>query len=163
MLYAVAYIYFPLKNFYIFIVLFLLFFITLICDDREYYISYCQEDNTNLLNDENCFNNLLIFKHKNYQVNNFAKNKNGDFVVEFTEYTEYDELSSSRLFYGLTKDGQNFFSNESSYNREFNIDIDEETYYENIYFNLDGIYDSKSLFVSIWNSSTFFFEIKNIY
>ena len=117
-------------------------------DEEDFFSSYCSfADNYISLTDEK----ILIFKNKNYQVNNFATNKNGDLVTEFVEYTEYNELSSSRLFYGLTKDGRYFFSNESSYTREFNIDIDEEKFYENVFYNLDGIYNSKNLFVSIQN------------
>ena len=44
--------------------------------------------------------------------------KNGDLVLEFSED---NEISSSRLFYGLTKDGRYFFKNQSSYTYELNI------------------------------------------
>ena len=71
-----------------------------------------------IMNNEQCFNNILKFDHKNYQTSNFAKNKNGDLVIEFSED---NEISSSRLFYGLTKDGRYFFKNQSSYTYELNI------------------------------------------
>ena len=71
-------------------------------DEEDFFSSYCSfADNYISLTDEK----ILIFKNKNYQVNNFATNKNGDLSIEFVEYIEYNELSSSRLFYGLTKDG----------------------------------------------------------
>ena len=68
-----------------------------------------------------------------------------------TEFSEYDELSSSRLFYGLTNDGRYFFSNQSSYTHEFNINIDEDSSYEYDYYNYYKIYNSINLFVSIKN------------
>ena len=58
--------YLQLKNFYIFVFSFLLFFININCNEQDYYISECQEDNIDLLNDEHCFNNILTFEHKNY-------------------------------------------------------------------------------------------------
>ena len=108
--------YFSMINSYLFISLFLFSYRNIKCEEREYSISECSIDYYNYLTDnEQCFNKILLFNHKKYQVNHFAKNKNGDFVVEYTENTEYDELSSFRLFYGLTKDGRYFFFNESSY------------------------------------------------
>ena len=102
-----------------------------------------------------CFENALIFDHKDYQAHNFALNKNGDLVIEFTEYKE-DEYSSSRLFYGLTNQGRYFFSNETSYTNEYNIDIDNyfwdygsnDEYYYYDFFNMNK---TTNLFVSIKN------------
>ena len=133
-------------NFYLFFLLFLFSCRNANCQTEDYFSSTCNYVTfDNSLNDGECFNNVLIFKNKNYQLNHLAKNKNGDLVTEFAECTDYDILSSSRLFYGLKKDGRYFFSNESSYTREFNINIDEETYYGNDYFILGS---SKNLFVT---------------
>ena len=140
-----------MNNSYLFIFLFLFSCKNINCQNEDYFFNPNCDEYDNKLTDDNCFNRIIMFNNKNYQVNHFAKNKNGDFVAEFTEYSEYDELSSSRLFYGLTNDGWHFFSNESSNTRELNIDIDEETYYENSFFNLYGIYNSKNLFVTIRN------------
>ena len=149
--------YLSLINSFLFLFIFLFLFPlkNINCQNEEdFFDSYCSfSDNYIQLTDDNCFNKILVFKNTNYQVNNFGTNKNGDLVIEFIEYTEYDELSSSRLFYGLTKDGRYFFSNESTYTREFNIDIDEETYYDNTFFNFDGIYNSKNMFVTIRNAA----------
>jgi len=93
---------------------------------------------------DNCFKKKLIFDHKEYQAHNFAINKKGDLVIEFTESNEYD-FSSSRLFYGLTKEGRYFFSNETSYTHECDIDINDEF----IDYGYDDLSNSKSLFVSI--------------
>ena len=96
------------------------------------------------LNNEQCFNNILKFDHKHYQASNLAMSKNGDLVIEFSED---NEISSSRLFYGLTKDGRYFFKNQSSYTYELNIN------YENmeslVHFDLNN--KITNLFISITN------------
>ena len=73
------------------------------------------------LSEDQCFDNIIKFDNKHYQASNFARNKNGDLVIEFSED---NEISSSRLFYGLTKDGKYFFSNQSSSTKELDINID---------------------------------------
>ena len=104
------------------------------------------------INNKECFNNILIFNQKKYQVNNFATNKNGDILIQYNEYiNNYEEKNSSRLFYGLTKNGNNFFSDKSSYIHEFNISIDEDILEDSDFLNFYEIQDSKSLFVSIKN------------
>ena len=123
-----------------------------------------QEENSEMcsdcpyLYDDQCFNAKLTFPDKNYQAHNFAINKKGDLVIEFTEYKE-DELSSSRLFYGLTNQGRYFFSNETSYTYETNIDFDEFDYWDYPYYDYYEYYNlhnSKSLFVSIKNDPILF-------
>ena len=117
--------------------------------EEQYGIFSCIY-NPNIKN-KDCFNNIIIFNQKKYQVNNFAKNKNGDILIQYNEYNNYDELNSSRIFYGLTKDGGYFFSNKSSYTREFNINIDEEIWENSDFLYFYKIQDSKSLFISIKN------------
>ena len=117
-------------------------------DDPYGYIS-CQENPS--ISNKKCFNNILIFAQKKYEVNNFAMNKNGDFLVQYNEHINYDEYTSSRLFYGLTKNGSYFFSNESSFKHEFNINIDEEILDSNEFFNLLDNQNSKNLFISTKN------------
>ena len=106
----------------------------------------CQENP--IISNNKCFNNILLFEQKKYQENSFAINKNGDFLVQYNEYITYNKLTSSRLFYGLKKNGSYFFSNKSSFSQEFNITIDEE-----ILDDLDLLenQDSKNLFVSLKN------------
>ena len=104
--------------------------------------NFCPNDPPTI--NDNCFKKKLIFDHKEYQAHNFAINKKGDLVIEFTESNEYD-FSSSRLFYGLTKEGRYFFSNETSYTQECDIDINDEF----IDYGYDDLSNSKSLFVSI--------------
>ena len=98
---------------------------------------------------ETLFNNILKFNQKQYQINNFAKNENEDFIIQFSEDSNFNELSSSRLFYGLTNEGRYFFSNKSSYSKEFNINIDLETFLDNDFYWTNQIQYSKSLFVFI--------------
>ena len=101
------------------------------------------------INNHKCFNNILRFNQKNYQLNSISSNKNGDFLIQYNEYINYNELTYSRFFYGLTNNGQYFFSNKSSFSNELNIDIDEHTLYGSYTLNLYGIQDSKNSFVSI--------------
>ena len=105
------------------------------------------------ISNKECFNNIIMFNHKKYQVNNFAANKNGDILIQYNEYNNNEEYNSSRLFYGLTKDGSNFFLNQSSYTSEFNINIDEEILEYSDFLNIYKIQDSKSLFVSMKNDN----------
>ena len=92
------------------------------------YIDVCYDEEELYIYNTYCFNQIIIFDHKKYQVNNFAKNKDEDFLIQYSEYTKYVNPSSSRLFYGLTKDGRYLFSNESSYSNEFNVVIEEEIF-----------------------------------
>ena len=109
--------YFSLKNesnlnFCFTILLFFLFFRENFCQQTCDTYSNLNEDLNGDLNEEAeiCFNNIIKFDHKRYQSNNFAINKNGDLILELTEYNdEYDSITSSRLFYGLTKEGKYFF------------------------------------------------------
>ena len=57
------------------------------------------------------FNNIIKFDSKKYRVNNFAQNKNRDIILELTELKEdnNNELSSSKLFYGIKKEGYPLF------------------------------------------------------
>ena len=144
-------------NFYmlITIILFLSNFSTFSCQTTQHVCQFFSP-----LSNDQCFNNIMILDNKNYQANNFAKNKNGDSVVEFSED---NEISSSRLFYGLTKDGRYFFKNQSSYTYELNID--NEDFLE--YYNYYGIYNSLNLFVSIKNDpnkgNQYLFSINSYY
>ena len=126
--------------------------------------SHCQSIPTGCsrnpsLNDEQCFTNIIKLDNRNYQASNFAKNKNGDLAIEFSEHSE---ISSTRLLYGLTKDGRYLFKNESSYTHEISID---NALLEDISF--DSIYKTTNLFVSIKDTSNkenqFFFSLNTYY
>jgi len=99
-----------------------------------------------------CFNNVSIFNQKKYQINNFAKNINEDFTIQFSEDSNYGDETNFRLFHGLTNEGRYLFKNESSYSNEFNINIDEDTFYDNDFYYINPIKDSKNLFVNIKNT-----------
>ena len=105
--------------------------------------------NPNSLKDERCFNNVLKFE--NYQLNNLAQNNKGDFIIEFTGKAENVGNPNSRIFYGLTKDENYFFRDESTYTRKFDINYDEGINDENPFIELDS---SKNLFVSIKNADS---------
>ena len=145
----------PKMNNFIIIFFFLLSFKSNFCNDDEicltYYSPYLYDYEYGFL----C--KVIKFDHKKYQSNNFAMNKKGDLILELTEYNECNEneecdgMSSSRLFYGLTKEGKYFFSNKSSYTHEYNIEIDEEIFDPFGLNNFFEIYNSINLFVSIKN------------
>ena len=119
--------------------------------DPLFSIDACDGNNL-YIDNRYCFNNIIIFGQKNFQLNNFAKNSNEDILIQFTEYTQYGDQFSSRLFYGLTKEGKYFFPNKSSYSNEFNIDIDEDTFYDNELYYLNEIKNSKNLLINIRNT-----------
>ena len=100
------------------------------------------------INDKECFNNILRFNQRNYLLNNIGLNKNGDFLIQYNEYIDYEALNSSRFVYGLTKDGQYFFPNNSSFSKGFNIDIDDDILEDSYFSNIYGIEESKNLLVS---------------
>ena len=137
-----------LKKIYPLIIIFLII-INLNCIFCQNLSNFCSNnlhfDNTK------CFNNIIIFNQKKYQANNFAKNKNGDLILELTELSENDEISSSRLLYGLKNEGEFMFSNKPSYAYEFHIDNNEEIIneYNSVYLNRTC--NSINLFVSLRN------------
>ena len=142
-------------NFYLLVFLFYFPLKITICQD-DYSTLKCN-DNLDSLTNEQCFNNVLKFE--NYQVNHFARNSNGDVVVEFTKYAENNEISSSRKFYVLQYDGHYFLIDEPIRAKEFDININVDTIDENQKVGLDV---SKNLFVTIKNSDTFFFDRKKL-
>ena len=95
-------------------------------------------------------NNIIIFNHSKFKSGNFAINKNGDLFIEY--YSKDDNNKpSSRLFYGLQKNGRELFFNQSSYTQEINIDLDETI--DVFGYNYFDIYNSKNLFISIKNEN----------
>ena len=108
---------------------------------------------TDHLNDKECFNNVIKFESKKYRANNFAKNKMGDLIFELTELKEdnNNEFSSSRLFYGITKDGYPFFKNNTSFTSEIQINKSKELFDDNNCNNLNKINNSINLFISLEN------------
>ena len=93
------------------------------CDTCKTYNSFSNNE---------CFNNIIIFNDKEYRAGHFAKNKNGDMIIEYSK-------DDSRLFYGLKKNG-NYFFGDSPIKVIENINNDE---------SLSSRYESNNIFVSI--------------
>ena len=131
------------KLFQLNIFIFMALFLSNFKDIHSTEISFCVISQNGY--NQPCMDNIIILDQAKYKVGNFAKNKNGDLIIEF--YAE-DEMYSKRLFYGMTKDGKYYFLNQTSYTHELNIDIDEiiDIYG---YYNFFNIYNSKNLFVTI--------------
>ena len=94
--------------------------------------------------------NIIIFDHA--KLNSGSMNKNGDLIIEYYSEENYYDILNSILFYCLSKNWKQCFSNETSYTQEKNIEIDEIVDIAGFY-NIYNIYDSKSLFVSIKNDT----------
>ena len=93
------------------------------CDTCKTYNSFSNNE---------CFNNIIIFNDKEYRAGHFAKNKNGDMIIEYSK-------DDSRLFYGLKKNG-NYYFGDSPIKIIENINNDE---------SLSSRYESNNIFVSI--------------
>ena len=62
-------------------------------------------------NNQDCFNGLIIFDHKNLRASQFFTNKNGDLIIEYKD----DSSPNDRIFYGLKKEGGKFFQTENGF------------------------------------------------
>ena len=93
---------------------------------------------------------IIIFDHAIFNAGTI--NKNGDLFIEYYSEDNYYDIPNSILFYCLSKDGRFCFTNETSYTRETNIDIDEIVDID-IYPNYYKIFNSKNLFVTINNDN----------
>ena len=112
-------------------------------DDVNDNISVCDRIKDSSDN-KACFNNLLIFNSKRYQSSNFAINNNGDVVIGFSEH---NDDSYTKLFYGLKNDGRNYFSEESP---TYEINVEKDDLLDDTgYYNYYEIYKSINLFISL--------------
>ena len=112
-------------------------------DDANDNISVCDRIKDSSDN-KACFNNLLIFNSKRYQSSNFAINNNGDVVIGFSEH---NDDSYTKLFYGLKNDGRNYFSEESP---TYEINVEKDDLLDDTgYYNYYEIYKSINLFISL--------------
>ena len=100
----------------------------------------CKTDSS-LCNQE-CFNKLTIFNHKKLRGGQFFTNKNGDLIIEYKD----DSSPIDRIFYGLKKDGGNFFQTENGFYEYTSegITVDESQ-------TSKRKHDSMSYFVTIGN------------
>ena len=131
-------------------------------------INYCQDEEQ----ETGYENNIIIFNHtklnagsinkngdliiifEHIKLNSGSMNKNGELIIEYYSEENYYDIPNSILFYCLSKNGRQCFSNETSYTQEKNIEIDEIVDIAGFY-NIYNIYDSKSLFVSIKNDTIY--------
>ena len=102
--------------------------------------TYCSYGGS--ITDTICFNNLITIQ-KSYRVAQFATDKNGNMIIEYSN----DKSGSHeyRLFYGLKKNGRNYFENNNAH-KIIKIETDEAA---------KGRYESRILFILI--------RINNIY
>ena len=117
-------------------------------EDIEHY-SPCKLNPS--INNQECFNYVLKFNQKDFLLNSIASNKNEDFLIQYNEYLDFDELNSSRFFYGASNSRKYFFSNKTFFSSEFNIEINDEIFEDSYFSNIYFLEDSKNLFVSIKN------------
>ena len=90
------------------------------------------------ITDTNCFNNLIIIQNY-FRSGQFASDKNGNMFIEYSN--DEDGRSEYRLFYGLQKDGRNYFANDNA-QKIIQIETTEVD---------KGRYEAKNLFVSTEN------------
>ena len=88
-----------------------------------------------LLENSECFNNILVINNLAYRAGHFAKKKNGDIIIEYS-------TTEKRLFYGLYQNGSNYFENENNFKEKSITGI---MYKDFLY---QGRYESINLFVS---------------
>ena len=113
---------------------------------------HCQNINDHCLSvpklsDTQCFNNIINYNN-NVKAGNIATNNNGDLIIEL--YNN-NKNSSTRIFYGLTKEGRQYFSDRSSYTYELNLNKDAINDFSNI--NIDLVNKSINLFISLKNDN----------
>ena len=115
----------------------------------------CKTNNT--ISNTECFNNILIFDDKEYKYGQFAKNKNGDIIIEYS-------TESTRLFYGLKSNGEFLFSNENNHvkiieNINGELGISERYESKNIFISLEDDINRDNQFLfstSVFNSINFY-------
>jgi len=114
------------------IIMFIIFFIKI-------QLYFCQKCN-NIYNLENseCFNNILIINNSRFRSGQFAKNKEGDIFIEYSN-------GNKRLYYGLLKNGSYYYNDEFHCKEKI---IEGISYNDYLYVKR---YESKNLFISTKN------------
>ena len=140
------------RNYFIFILSFIIQLRIAFCDS-------CKSNN--IITNVECFNNIFIFSGKTYRAGSFAKNKEGDVIIEYS-------TGESRLFFGLKKNGEFYFSGENyikeieSINNDGGITQRYES--QNIFVSLeeDNNKDNEYLFsISSYESLSELHDLKN--
>ena len=88
-----------------------------------------------IISDNQCFNNVIYFDKENkyYRASHFALNTKGDLIIEYS-------YNTSRLFYGLKKDGKYYFPE---------VTKEIEIISNNINYTSLGRYESVNSFISL--------------
>ena len=89
---------------------------------------------------DNNLNNIIVFNSTNFRAGNFAINKKGDMIIEYSS-------NNKRLFYGIKKNGKYFFKDME--NKEVPTKIIEIINKENS--SIIGRYESRNMFISLEN------------
>ena len=89
---------------------FLLFIIQIIL--KINYIK-CACANGNAITDTNCFNNLIIIPYY-YRGGQFVTYKDGTMIIEYANDNSEGVNPEDRLFYGLKKNGRNYFQDDNA-------------------------------------------------
>ena len=122
-----------------------IFFLTLfinvqnfVCEDLT-----CNKDSS--MSSTTCFNNVLKFDTKQYRAGHFVTTKSGDLLIE---YSEDDGVEGrGRLFYRITKDGRNYYSDDSPI-YEFKINTSYVSSSDSSKY-IGGRYESQNILVSM--------------
>ena len=91
------------------------------------------------INETDCFNDLIIIKQY-YKSGNFATNKKGDMIIEYSN--SGSTRTNQRLFYGIKKNGRYFFSGEKAYR-------EKEVNHPDPNININARYEARNIFVSL--------------
>ena len=110
------------------------------CTEEEYSINSCSISNS-IIKDQ-WLNNIILLNNYNLRYNNFAINSKGDLILKTSQ-----ENTGIRYFYGLTKNGDFYFTNE--YNEKMPTKVIIVKDGDN---NEIRPYDSQILFISLNNS-----------
>ena len=109
-----------------------LFFIIHIFLQIKSIINQCS--NGYCITSKDCFNNLIEIK-KYYRAAQFATNKEGNMIIEYSN--DHSGMHQYRLFYGLKKNGRNYFENDNAH-KIFQIETTESH---------KGRYEARNMFV----------------
>ena len=126
-------------NKYIFIFFLFLFirFQNFVCEELT-----CNKDSS--MSSTTCFNNVLKFDAKTYRAGHFVTTKSGDLLIE---YSEDEGEGRGRLFYRITKDGRNYYPNDSPI-YEFKINTSYVSSSNSSQY-IGGRYESLNILVSM--------------
>ena len=69
----------------------------------------CKNDAS--FSNSNCFTQIFTFDHTKLRGGQFYTNHNGDLIIEYRD----DSFPNKRIFYGIKKDGSNFFPTENGF------------------------------------------------